>query len=460
METIYHLRPSLTWHDGRPLTGDDFVFAARVFMMPEFGAASSPILAAMDEIVTGDDRTVVFRWKQPYAEAASLDLEFQALPRHLLEQPLQSLDPQAFAGLPFWTTEYVGLGPYRIERWEPGAFVEGAAFEGHALGRPKIDRMRLVFIGDPNTALANLLSGDAHYVSESIFYTEEGLTLEQQWGPTNGGTVLYSPVTFRATRIQSRPEVASPRALLDVRVRRALAHSIDGPGTFEAVTGGRGLIMSSLTPPTKEYFPDVDRAITKYAYDARSVERLLTEVGMVKGSDGRFVQGSGEPFQVEVAADGGAVFERENTILVDSMRKVGIDAVQHIIPIAQINDNQARALLPGLSTGGLSSPRYDKFTIPAISGPENRWAGTNRSGWNNPEFDRLWQAYGTTLDPKERIAQIVQMERIFADDVPAVPHFFTPAATAYVAALDGPVTAQTPDAGRGVHRVWDWTWRS
>jgi ABC-type transport system substrate-binding protein len=320
--------------------------------------------------------------------------------------------------------------------------------------------MRVVFIGDPNTALANLLSGEAHYVSESIFYTEEGLTLEQQWGPTNGGTVLYSPVTFRATRIQSRPEAVSPRALLDARVRRALAHSMDTAGTFEAISGGRGLIMISLTPPTKDYFPQVDRTIAKYPYDARSVGRLLEEVGMVKGGDGLYVQGNGEPFRVEVAADGGAVFERENTILVDSMRRAGVDAVQKIIPVAQINDNQARALLPGLSTGGLASPRFDKFTIPAIAGPENRWAGTNRSGWNNPEFDRLWQVYGTTLDQNERIQQIVQMERIFTEDVPAVPHFFTPAATAHVAALEGPVTAQTPDAGRGMHRTWDWHWRS
>ncbi|HWP36163.1 MAG TPA: ABC transporter substrate-binding protein [Gemmatimonadales bacterium] len=71
----------------------------------------------------------------------------------------QQLDPHVLAGLPFWTGEYVGLGPYRIERWEPGAFVEAVTFDQQALCRPKIDRMRLVFIADPSTALANLLSG-------------------------------------------------------------------------------------------------------------------------------------------------------------------------------------------------------------------------------------------------------------------------------------------------------------
>ncbi len=165
METTYRLRPNLVWHDGQPLTAEDFAFAARVFLRPEFGAASSAVLVPIAELTAPDERTVVIHWKRPYAEAASLDLEFQPLPRHLLEAQFQQLDPQAFAGLPFWTGEYVGLGPFRIERWEPGAFVEAVAFDQHALGRPRIDRMKLVFIADPNTALANLLSGEAHYVS-------------------------------------------------------------------------------------------------------------------------------------------------------------------------------------------------------------------------------------------------------------------------------------------------------
>lgn len=39
-----------------------------------------------------------------------------------------------------------------MEQWELGAFLGAIAFDGHALGRPKIDRLRLVPIGDPNTA--------------------------------------------------------------------------------------------------------------------------------------------------------------------------------------------------------------------------------------------------------------------------------------------------------------------
>src|SRR5205823_3317346 len=35
METIYHLQPSLVWHDGGPLTADDFVFGHAVYTTPD-----------------------------------------------------------------------------------------------------------------------------------------------------------------------------------------------------------------------------------------------------------------------------------------------------------------------------------------------------------------------------------------------------------------------------------------
>ena len=39
--------------------------------------------------------------------------------------------PAEFAANPFWSTQYVGAGPFRLQRWEPGAFMDAAAFDGH-----------------------------------------------------------------------------------------------------------------------------------------------------------------------------------------------------------------------------------------------------------------------------------------------------------------------------------------
>ncbi len=112
MLTRYYLRPRLTWHDGQPLAAEDFVFGWRVYRTPEFiGAAGSAVVSAMAEVRAPDAATVEIFWGRPYPDAAAMDLSFQALPRHLLEQPFRELDAQAFASLPFWTSDYIGLAP-------------------------------------------------------------------------------------------------------------------------------------------------------------------------------------------------------------------------------------------------------------------------------------------------------------------------------------------------------------
>ncbi len=155
METTYRLRDNLTWHDGTPVTSEDFLLAWRVYTSPQVGIAEGFPQNQMTELVTLDARSFMIRWRRPYPGAAALvEADFPPLPRHILEAPLQQ-EPDKVPSHPFWTHEYVGLGPYRLARWEPGAFIEATAFDGHVLGRPKIDRLHFIFVPDPNVALAN-----------------------------------------------------------------------------------------------------------------------------------------------------------------------------------------------------------------------------------------------------------------------------------------------------------------
>src|SRR5439155_2681709 len=164
---------------------------------------------------------IVMRWKQPYTEAAIPALMPRA--RHILESALDQGQPEAFAAHPYWTAEYVGAGPYRLTRWERGAFIDGVAFDNFALGKPKIERVQLSWNQDPNVTLGRLLSGDGHIAVDDAVQFQQATTLQQEWAPTKGGTLILNPTRLRYVQVQYRPEYASPRALLDVRVRRALA---------------------------------------------------------------------------------------------------------------------------------------------------------------------------------------------------------------------------------------------
>jgi peptide/nickel transport system substrate-binding protein len=459
METTHRLRSNLSWHDGTALSAEDFVFAWRVYATPSLGAAASVPISMMDEIVAPDDRTVVIRWRQPFPDAATLRETFQALPRHILQAPFQQADPESFANHPFWTHEYVGLGPYRLERWEPGTAIESRAFAGHALGQPQIERLSLIFMADPNTALARLLSGDAHIAIDAFLMYEQGAILQREWAPRNGGTVLYSPILYRNSHIMLRPEMVSTRALLDVRVRRALAHAVDKHGVNEALMGGTAIVTDSLLSPLADYYPAVDRAIMKYPYDLRRSQQLLEEAGLTRGGDGFYLDPSGEAFRLDVRTLANPQHESENAIIVESFRRVGLNAAGVVFPIAQLRDGQAVSTFSGLHSTGASGGDRDmgRYSSEAIPKPENRWQGNNRGAWSNPQYDALYETYNSTLERSRQIEQLVEMERIFTTELPAIPHFYSPIVTPHVAALKGPVARTTRDAVETVHvHRWEW----
>src|SRR5437867_7584035 len=131
---------------------------------------SAPPFAAMEEVVDTDSRTLVIRWLRPYPDAGQMtgNRDLPALPRHLLEASFQGGDLNAFANNAYWTRDYVGLGPYRLEQWEPGSFLVGAAFDQHVWGAPKMGRVKLAFIPDMNAAQANILAGEVHFVDSAI----------------------------------------------------------------------------------------------------------------------------------------------------------------------------------------------------------------------------------------------------------------------------------------------------
>lgn len=462
METSYRLKPNLVWHDGAPLSAADFVFAWQVYSTPELGVSTSRPLNAMEEVVASDAHSLLIRWRRPYPDAGALSDRFQALPRHLLEAPYQAGQPDAFIRHPFWSIEYVGLGPYRLERWEPGAFIEGTAFEGHVWGRPKIQRLVVRFTSDENTALANLLAESVHLATDRSIRFEQAQVLNKEWTASNKGIVLLTPTMGRYMHIQFRPEYVSPRALGDFRVRKALAHSIDRGALNDGLFGGQGVMADNLIRRSVPYHGDIERAVAKYPYDVRRTEQLLSEAGFSRGGDGVYLTQAGERFAPQLMNQAGVQPERETAIMVETWQRAAIDARPYIVPVARSRDDQERATFPALQTAsgqGVWEERMQFLITSEIGSPPNRWRGQNRGGWSHPEYDRLWEAYSTILDPSERQRQIVQMEKLVSEQLPVVPLFFNFGVSAYLGVLRGPDAAASDDTSISWN-IHEWELRS
>jgi peptide/nickel transport system substrate-binding protein len=123
METTWRIRPGTQWHDGAPFTSDDVVFTAQVAQDPALPFPRDPGYRAVEGIDAPDPLTLVIRWKEPYIEADRLfGMRLLPLPKHLLEE--QYTENKAnFAQLPYWTSDFVGTGPFAIKSYERDSFV-------------------------------------------------------------------------------------------------------------------------------------------------------------------------------------------------------------------------------------------------------------------------------------------------------------------------------------------------
>lgn len=93
------------------------------------------------------------------------------------------------------------------------------------------------------------------------------MTLQERWRFDNGGNVYI--VTLRTLRMmfQFRDVPSHQRAVLDLRVRQALLHSIDRVAMAEALEGNIGAAVDTPYPRGTRAFPRIDEAITKYPFD-------------------------------------------------------------------------------------------------------------------------------------------------------------------------------------------------
>ncbi|MBM2812451.1 MAG: hypothetical protein HW416_3210 [Chloroflexi bacterium] len=449
MQTTYTLRPNLSWHDGQPLTADDFVFSWRVYSSPDLGQANQVPMTHIADVAAIDRQRFTINWKRSYPDAASLSYpnrEVPALPQHILGPAFDGIATsgrESFVSNAYWTHEYVGLGPYRIERWQSGSFIDLVRFEGYALGAPKIGRVEMRFGQDANIAVVSLLSGAVHIVPS----LDSSEVVREEWSRTNGGRFLDTLSSFIFVSFQLRPEYATLSASLDPLVRRAIAHMVDKQTLVDTIYGGQAVVTETPVWSGSQWGPAVDNSIPAYRHDLRASEGLMNQAGLSKGADGFYRGADGRLSPLEVVSTATPDKVQLSEVLADWFKAAGLDTSRRTIPSAQSQDNEVRSTYPGVlavsGSGGDSA--LTNLGSAAIPGPNNRWVGSNRGGWSSAEYDRLLSAFNTTLDRGERVGQVRNMLRIASEELPVISLAFNVGKNAVVTELQGPGRA-APEA--------------
>ncbi|QTV80297.1 ABC transporter substrate-binding protein [Microbacterium sp. NIBRBAC000506063] len=276
------LREGWTFHNGEPVTAQDYVDTWNHAAYGPNGWVNGPQLAGVvgyadlnpgegepaAEELSGltviDERTFT-------VELGAADRQF---PLQLTagQTGLYPLPSEALEDVAAWEQNPVGNGPFQLTgTWSPNAPIETVAYEGYAGPAPSIDAVTFVPYLDTATAYTDTLAGQVDIVAIGGYQAGQART--------DFGDHVYEldapGVDFLGFNLDD------PR-FSDVRVRQAISMAIDREAINNAVFGGSQVPATSLTAPSMP--GDPAGICGRYCeFDPEGAKALLEEAGGFEG---------------------------------------------------------------------------------------------------------------------------------------------------------------------------------
>jgi len=452
----YEIKPDLFWGDGTPVTSEDFVFSWEVGRHPEAGVAASEGFRRILSIDVMDEKRFVVhvdRVTYQYNVANS----FYPLPAHI-ERPIFDASPLDYRNRSAYETDSANpglyFGPYVIAEVVQGSQItltRNPEWRGKA---PAFERVILRAIENTSALEANLLSGEIDMIDGDLgLAIDQGIAFEERHGERFN-------VIFKPGLIYEHLDVLLDNEILtDLRVRKALILSADRQAITEQLFGGRQPVAHSNVSPLDWVY---DESVPTYAYDPDAAEALLDEAGWSDLRDGVRHNAAGEPLRLRLMTTAGnRTRELVQQVLQAGWKQVGIDVeIRNEPPRVFFGETVTKREYGALALfAWLSAPEAVPLTTlrsDQVPTEENAWIGQNYTGYANPEMDRLIDAIERELDREKRAALWSDLQRLYAEDLPAIPLYWR--ASTYI--LPKELKGVQPSGHRATttQRIEDWSW--
>ena len=416
----YRLRRGVLWSDGRAVTSADALFTLRAILNPRNAVRSHEGYDLIDRAQTPGPYEFVVHLKRAWAPAVLTYFSYGFSPQFVLPAHVLSaqgpLDTASFNAAPD-----VGDGPYRFVSWKRGEGLRYDANPRYWRGRPQPDALVIRSVPDPSTNLLLLQTG------------------ELDWN-------LVAPAQIRIAR--RSPEIRFrnvPTAVVaglalntshvpldDVRVRRALAMSIDRATISQKITLGLYPVTDMIQPHFSWAY---DSSIHEPSYDPVAADKLLDAAGWRRDAGGLRHRGTAALRLVYVQFPESVTGVRVAATVQAELRQRGID-----VAIKAVSNEQL--FLPG--TGVLATGNFDLAYVPWTMGADpddssvlDCGAASNYMRWCDARVERLERAALSTNDKAARKRLYGEIGKIVADRVPIVFLFNAHYVYAYRSRLKG-----------------------
>lgn len=395
----FKLRSGVKWSDGQPFSADDVAFTFNnVVLNKDLGAQNAASYAAVKTVTAVDPNTVRFDLSRKFAALPSF-LAYNAgiLPKHVLSaDPLKTTSFNK--GVP------VSTGPFKVEKYTSGQSVSLIRNDNYFGPKPYLDKVVFTVVPDPNTQIAQALSGD---ITMMILDNKAAIDRVKS---ASGLTVAARPLVqyYWLALNQTDPRFT------DVRVRQALLQAIDRQAIIKSVELGYGSIANSpITPALAAYF-DASLA-SKYPYDQQKAKDLLAQAGWKPGASG-VLEKDGKPFQFTMDVGQRGVLEPVNALIQQDLKKIGV--------IADLNTMEWNSYIQKVVVRREYTATVNWWTYP--SDPDvfpyyhstAAGKGFNIPGYQDPKLDDLLVQGQSATDLESRKAVYKQLQAYTSDTLP------------------------------------------
>ena len=207
-------------------------------------------------------------------------------------------------------------GPFKLSEYVPGERIVVVRNDAYWGEKPRLSKITFRFYPDETTRMLALQNGEVDLVTTvpravvSSVKGQPGTKLEQS--PVGSAILMY---------VAQRDQAGNPRVLSDVRLRRAVAHSINQKEFVDGVMAGNAEVIKTVNPPrVLGNHADLVKGIP---FDPAAAGRLLDEAGWRTGPDGMRAK-DGRPLALSMIFPQGTIDLTTMEFIQASLRRVGI----------------------------------------------------------------------------------------------------------------------------------------